>query len=90
MISIVKPIASSEADKMNQSTAYSINVENNQITLQLNASLIDQTSLTRLLDFIELESIRKSSQLNETEAELLAEEIDRATWQVTKDKFLGS
>lgn len=90
MISIVKPIASSEAYKMNQSTAYSINVENNQITLQLNASLIDQTSLTKLLEFIELESIRKSSQLAEADAELLAEEINRATWQVTKEKFLES
>jgi len=75
---------------MNQSTAYSINVENNQITLQLNASLIDQTSLTKLLDFIELESIRKSSQLAEADAELLAEEVNRATWQVTKEKFLES
>lgn len=73
---------------MNQSTAYRISVENNQITLQLNASLIDQGSLTKLLDFIELESIRKSSQLNEAEAELLADEVNRAAWQVTKEKFL--
>jgi hypothetical protein len=73
---------------MNQSTAYIISVENNQITLQLNASLIDQGSLTKLLDFIELESIRKSSQLNEAEAELLADEVNRAAWQVTKEKFL--
>ncbi len=73
---------------MNQSTAYSINVENNQITLQLNASLIDQGSLTKLLDFIELESIRKSSKLNEADAELLTDEVNRAAWQVTKEKFL--
>lgn len=73
---------------MNQSTAYSINVENNQITLQLNASLIDQGSLTKLLDFIELESIRKSSQLDEAGAALLSDEVNRAAWQVTKEKFL--
>ncbi len=75
---------------MNQSTAYSINVANNQITLQLNASLIDRISLTKFLDFIELESIRKSSQLDEAEAELLADEVNRAAWQVTKEKFLES
>ena len=75
---------------MNQSTAYSINVENDRITLQLNASLIDRISLTKFLDFIEMESIRKSSQLDEAEAELLADEVNRAAWQVTKEKFLES
>lgn len=72
---------------MNQSAAYSISVENNQITLQLDSSLIDRDALTRLLDFIELESIRKSSQLTEEQAALLAAEVTRANWENLRDKF---
>lgn len=73
---------------MNQSAAYSISVENNQITLQLDSSLIDRDALTRLLDFIELESIRKNSQLTEEQAASLTAEINRANWESVRDKFL--
>lgn len=73
---------------MSQSAAYSINVENNQITLQLNYNLIDRQALTRLLDFIELESIRKRSQLNEAQADSLATEINQAAWENVKESFL--
>lgn len=73
---------------MSQSTAYSINVENNQITLQLNANLVDRQALTRLLDFIELESIRKRSQLNQEQADSLATEINQAAWENLKESFL--
>ncbi len=73
---------------MRQSAAYSINVENNQITLQLNYNLIDRQALTRLLDFIELESIRKRSQLNEAQADSLATEINQAAWENVKESFL--
>ncbi len=73
---------------MNQSAAYSINVENNQITLQLNANLVDRQALTRLLDFIELESIRKRSQLNQEQVDSLAAEINQAAWENLKESFL--
>lgn len=73
---------------MSQSAAYSINIENNQITLQLNANLVDRQALTRLLDFIELESIRKRSQLNQEQADSLAAEINQAAWENLKESFL--
>ena len=64
---------------MSQSTAYSIRIENNQITLQFNANLIDLNALTRFLDRIELESIRKNIQFSE-EAAMLAYKVNQAAW----------
>ena len=46
----------------------------------------DRDALSRLLDFVELESIRKSSQLTEEEAAHLADEVDRSVWERVKHK----
>ena len=42
-----------------------------------------------LLDYLELEAIRKRSQLTEESAATLAEEIDREVWSNVKSKFSG-
>lgn len=72
---------------MNQGSAYSIKVENNRITLELNASLIDHTALIGLLDFLDLESTRKRSQLTEEQVAMLADEINQAVWDTTHENF---
>ena len=41
------------------------------------------------LDYLELEAIRKHSQLTEESAATLAEEIDREVWSNIKPKFSG-
>jgi hypothetical protein len=72
---------------MKQSEMYSIAVENEDIVIRLNGDLVDQDVLTKFLDYIELESIRKRSKLTEEQASALAEEVGRSAWDSTKQKF---
>lgn len=69
------------------SSAYSIAVENADIVVRLNRNTIDQETLIRFLDYLELEAIRKRSQLTEAQAAELAADIDRAAWETLKPTF---
>lgn len=72
---------------MKENDIYSIAVENKDIVIRLNSDLVDRDALTKLLDYIELESIRKRSQLTEAQASRLANQIDRNVWQNAKHKY---
>ncbi len=63
-------------------SAYSIVVENTDIVVRVNRNMIDQDALTRFLDYLELETIRKQSQLTDEQAAALATDIDRTAWEV--------
>ncbi len=69
------------------SSAYSIVVENTDIVVRVNRNTIDQDALTRFLDYLELETIRKQSQLTDEQAAVLATEIERAAWEQLKPTF---
>ena len=69
------------------SSAYSIAVENSDIIVRLNRNTIDQDALVRFLDYLELEAIRKRSQLTDKQAAELAADIDRAAWETLKPTF---
>jgi hypothetical protein len=66
---------------------YSIAVEDQDIIIRLNSGLIDQDALAKLLDYLELESIRKRSRLTQEQASTLANEIDRKIWENTKQTY---
>ncbi|MEB3279829.1 MAG: hypothetical protein VKK42_13025 [Lyngbya sp.] len=72
---------------MSEPSNYSITLENQEIVVRLNRELIDVDSLRVFLDYLELESIRKRSQLTVEQATGLAEEIDRAIWDSIQSKF---
>ena len=72
------------------SNSYEIANEQGDIVVRFNSALVDRDALSRLLDFVELESIRKSSQLTEEEAAHLANEIDRSVWERVKHKYSAS
>ncbi|WP_413167070.1 hypothetical protein ACL6C3_10260 [Capilliphycus salinus ALCB114379] len=72
---------------MSDPSNYSITLENQEIVVRLNRELIDVDSLRAFLDYLELESIRKRSQLTVEQATGLAEEIDRAIWDSIQSKF---
>jgi hypothetical protein len=74
---------------MKQSEAYTISVEDQEIVIRLNEDMVDQEVLTKLLDYIELESIRRRSKLDEAEASALAAEVDSNAWENIKEKILG-
>lgn len=66
---------------------YSIAVENSDIVVRLNRNTIDQAALVRFLDYLELEAIRKRSQLTNEQVVELADDIDRAAWERLKPTF---
>ncbi|QQS45002.1 MAG: hypothetical protein IPM66_13600 [Acidobacteriota bacterium] len=66
---------------MNETQTYSINIEDNSIVLRLRGDLFDEESLAKLLDYLELESIRRRSLLSEDEAGSLADEVDGEVWK---------
>ncbi|MEW5989456.1 MAG: hypothetical protein AB1791_22750 [Chloroflexota bacterium] len=59
---------------------YDVVVESREVVVRFSRDLFDNEAITRFLDYLELESIRKRSQLTGAEAEALADEIDRAGW----------
>ena len=67
---------------------FTVAVDDKDIIVRVDRELIDETSLRRLLDYIELEAIRKRSKLTEEKAARLAQEVDRAAWESSKPKFL--
>ena len=56
-------------------------VEQDSILVRLPAALFDRDELIRFLDYLEVETIRRHSQLNRADADALAAEIDRAGWR---------
>ncbi len=75
---------------MKETQMYSINIENNSIVLRLKSDLVDEESLTRLLDYLELVSIRKRSRLSENQASFLADEIDKDVWDKVRIRIPGA
>ena len=73
---------------MNQS--YSVAVESDEVVVRLRRDAFDNDTISQFLDYLELEAIRKRSQLTQEQAEALADEADRDAWRHLKDTFLGS
>lgn len=67
---------------------YNITVENQDIIVRLNRDIIDRDTLTKFLDYLELEAIRKRSCITEKQAATLAKEIDTEVWSNLKHKFV--
>lgn len=63
---------------------YSVTLENTDIVVRIPKDLIDQAALSKLLDYLELETLRQRSQLTAAEAEALAAEVDEAVWDTIK------
>ncbi len=70
------------------SEIYNIAMDKNDIVVRLNGDLFDREELTKLLDYLELESLRKRSQLTEAQAAELAAEIKQRAWENTRQKFV--
>jgi hypothetical protein len=72
------------------SKSYQIESEEGDIVIRFDGELVDRSALARLLDFIELESIRRRSQLTEEDAAQIADKIDQSVWERIKHKYLTS
>ncbi len=68
---------------------YNITLENQDIIIRFNRNILAQESLTKFLEYLELETIRVRSHLTEEQATILADEIDHDMWLKIKHKFVG-
>lgn len=64
--------------------AYRIDIEEQDIVVRVRRDVLDREEVSRFLDYLELESIRRRSQLCESDAAALADEVDRAVWERTR------
>ena len=67
--------------------AYEVTSEPGHLVVRFDDELVDRETVGKLLDYVELESIRKRSQLSEEKAVELADDIDRAVWEQVKHKY---
>lgn len=67
---------------------YKISYEDKDIVVRFDSSEIDKETLMDLLDFVDMEMIRKKSKLTKEEAFAISKEINRGAWNKVKDKVL--
>jgi hypothetical protein len=67
---------------------YSIAVEKQEVIVRFHKDMIDQDMLSKFLDYIVFESIRKRSQLTEQQSSDFADEVDRSVWDQIRHKFI--
>jgi hypothetical protein len=60
--------------------AYRIQVEERDLVVRLRRGVLNQAEVSKFLDYLELESLRRRSELTEEDAQHLAREIDGAAW----------
>ncbi len=70
------------------SAIYEINSDRDEIIIRLPRGLMNEQELSKLLDYIEMEAIRRQSQLSEEDANTLANEIQWGAWQQVKHLFV--
>ncbi|OYD97852.1 hypothetical protein CDG76_03160 [Nostoc sp. 'Peltigera membranacea cyanobiont' 210A] len=74
---------------MPENSSYNITLDNQDIIIKFNRNILDLESLTKFLEYLELETIRKRSNLTQEQATTLADEIDSDVWLEIKHKFVG-
>jgi hypothetical protein len=60
--------------------AYTIAIEDDDVIVRLRGGALDRAAVAKFLDYLELESIRRRSELSKEDAAALASEIDHAVW----------
>jgi hypothetical protein len=67
--------------------AYEIDRDQGRLVVRVNEDLFTEDEVSRFLDYLTLESIRKRSELTEDDAETLAKEIKTAAWERVRHLF---
>lgn len=69
------------------SSAFDISTEQGQLVIRVHPPGSDRETLEAVLDFLELEALRKRSALEEDRAETLARDVKEASWQRVRPLF---
>ncbi len=67
---------------------YKVTLDGKDLVIRLSTDVFDEDALGRLLNYIEIESIRKKSKLTEEQAAILAKEVDQKVWKILKRRFV--
>ena len=68
---------------------YQITTDQDSIIIRLPREMADAEELAALLDYLELEAIRRRSQLTPKGAHRLAQDVKNGAWQQVKHLFVG-
>jgi hypothetical protein len=69
------------------SSAFDISTEQGQLVIRVHPPGPDRETLAAVLDFLELEALRKRSALGEEQADALADDVKEAAWQRVRPLF---
>ena len=67
--------------------SFRVVMEQQDVVVRFRRDAVDLSALERFLDYLELESIRKRSQLSAEQAAALADEIDQSAWKTLRESF---
>jgi hypothetical protein len=69
------------------SVAYQLTTEANEIVLRMPRKIVDEEFLNRLLAYLEVETLRRQSQMTAVEAEGLLRDIKQSAWEQVQHLF---
>lgn len=67
--------------------SYQISSDQNDIVIRLPKENINQRTILKVLDFLEMTSIRERSRLTEEDVAMLSKEVKESAWQRVKHLF---
>ncbi|MBX3054652.1 MAG: hypothetical protein KF753_24490 [Caldilineaceae bacterium] len=67
--------------------AYQLTTEANEIVLRMPRKIVDEEFLNRLLAYLEVETLRRQSQMTAAEAEGLLRDIKQSAWEQVQHLF---
>jgi hypothetical protein len=79
--------AFNSGESMATAPAYEIERDDSDLVVRVNADFFTEDEVSRFLDYLTLESIRKRSQLTQKDADMLAKEIKTAAWERVRHLF---
>jgi hypothetical protein len=74
-------------EEIESQAAYQIESNDKEVVVRFKRGGLSDREITRFLALLELDAIRQKSQLTEEAARELADEIDRAVWEKTRQRL---
>jgi hypothetical protein len=70
-----------------EQSLYTVTVENDEFVIRVNRDLIEREELSRILDYLLIQSIKRRSEATAEEIGEVAADVKRAAWQRVQHLF---